>query len=139
MTTDENQRKKRQQQQKQRKTNKKKHLKKIHNPWQHKDGTNTLVKLIRLMEVNGRQFYQNGSIRFGLLEVESHKNAEFEQEMISLEERVDCDREFTDVLNRQKLRFLHKCMLYNWTIHWTIWPNMLRLWLPACRVSSISR
>ena len=65
------------------------------------------------MEVNGRQFYHNGSIRYGLLKVESHKNAEFEQENISLEERVDWDRGFTDVLNRQKLRFLHKCMLYN--------------------------
>ena len=64
------------------------------------------------MEVNGRQFYQNGSIRFGLLKVESHKNAKFEQEMISLEERVDWDREFTYVLNNQKLRFLHKCALY---------------------------
>ena len=59
------------------------------------------------MEVNGRQFYQNGSIRFSVLEVESHKNAEFEQEIISLEERVDRDREFTDVLNKQKLGFLY--------------------------------
>ena len=58
------------------------------------------------------QFYQNGSIRFGLLEVKSHKNADFEQETISLEKRVDRDREFTYVLNRQKLHFLHKCTLY---------------------------
>ena len=65
------------------------------------------------MGVNWRQRYQNGSIRFDLLEVDSHKNAEFEQEMTLLEERVDRDREFTDVLNRQKLRFLHKCMQYN--------------------------
>ena len=42
----------------------------------------------------------------------SHKNAEFEQEMVSLEERVDRDREFTHVLNKQKLRFLHKSTLY---------------------------
>ena len=38
-------------------------------------------------------------IWFGLLEVESHKIAEFEQETISLEERVvDRDRQFTYVL-----------------------------------------
>ena len=62
LARDENQREKRQQQQKQRKTNKNKHLKKIHNPWQHKDGTNTLVKLIRLMEVNGRHnFIRTGA------------------------------------------------------------------------------
>ena len=42
----------------------------------------------------------------------SHKNAEFEQEIVSLEERVDRDREFTHVLNKQKLRFLHKSTLY---------------------------
>ena len=29
-------------------------LKKLHNPWQHKSGTNTLIKLIRLTEVTGR-------------------------------------------------------------------------------------
>ena len=46
------------------------------------------------------------------MEVESHENAEFEQETISLEERVDRDRELTYVLNRQKLRLLHKCTLY---------------------------
>ena len=46
------------------------------------------------------------------MEVESHKNPEFEQETISLEERVDQDREFTYVLNKQKSRFLHKSTLY---------------------------
>ena len=35
------------------------------------------------MEVNWeKQFYQIESIRFGLLELESHGNPEFEQEMI---------------------------------------------------------
>ena len=58
------------------------------------------------------QLYQNGSIRFGLSEVESHINAEIEQDTISLEERVDRGREFTYVFDRQKLRFLHKCTLY---------------------------
>ena len=33
------------------------------------------------------QFYQNGSIRFGLFQFESNKNAEFEQEMVSLEKK----------------------------------------------------
>ena len=55
---------KRQQQQKQRKTNKNKHL---------------------------IQFYQNGGIRFGLFQFENHKNAKFEHETMSLEERVDRD------------------------------------------------
>ena len=50
------------------------------------------------------QFYQNGSIRFGILEFEIHGNAEFEQEMISLEERVDQNTEFTLVLNKQRMR-----------------------------------
>ena len=31
--------------------------------------------------------------------------------MMSLEERIDRDREFTHVLNKQKLRFLHKSTL----------------------------
>ena len=57
------------------------------------------------------QFYQNGNIRFGLFQFESHKNAEFEQEMMSLEERIDRDKEFTHALNKQKLRFLHKATL----------------------------
>ena len=46
------------------------------------------------------------------MEVESHKNADFEQETISLEERVDRDNEFAYILNKQKLRFLHKSTLY---------------------------
>ena len=50
------------------------------------------------------QFYQNGSIRFGILEFDIHGNAEFEQEMISLEERVDQNTEFTLVLNKQRMR-----------------------------------
>ena len=65
------------------------------------------------MEVNGRHnCIRTGALDFGLLEVESHKNAEFEQETISLEERVDRDREFTYVLNKQKLPFLYKPTLY---------------------------
>ena len=52
-----------------------------------------------------------GDIRFGLFQFESHKNAEFEQDMMSLEGRIDRDREFTHVLNKQKLRFLHKSTL----------------------------
>ena len=43
----------------------------------------------------GDTIYQNRSIRLGLLEVESPKNAGLEQETISLEERADRDREFT--------------------------------------------
>ena len=35
------------------------------------------------------QFYQNSSIKFCLLGVEVQKNADFEQEKISLEETVD--------------------------------------------------
>ena len=36
--------------------------KKLHNPWQHKNGTNTLIKLFRLMEVNGRyNFIRTGA------------------------------------------------------------------------------
>ena len=36
--------------------------KKLHNPWQHKNGRNTLIKLIRLMEVNGRHnFIRTGA------------------------------------------------------------------------------
>ena len=46
------------------------------------------------------------------MEVEVQKNADFEQEKISLEETVDRDGEFTYVLNRQKFRFLLKCTLY---------------------------
>ena len=57
------------------------------------------------------QFYQNGNIRFGLFQFESHKNAECEQEMMSLEERIDRDREFKHVLNKQKLRFSRKSAL----------------------------
>ena len=48
------------------------------------------------------QFYQNGSIRLSLLEFEIHGNGKFEQKMISLEEILDQDREFTHVLNKQK-------------------------------------
>ena len=55
--------------------------------------------------------YQNGNIRFGLFQFESDKNVEFEQEMMSLEERIDRDREFTHVLNKQNLRFLHRSTL----------------------------
>ena len=102
LARNENQREKRQHQQKQRKTNKNKHLKKTPYPWQHKNGKNT----IETDQIDGSkwetQFYQNGNIRFGLLKVESHKNAEFEQKVISLEERVGRDREFTYVLNKQK-------------------------------------
>ena len=36
--------------------------KKLHNPWQHKNGTNTLIKLTRLVEVNGRHnFIRTGT------------------------------------------------------------------------------
>ena len=36
--------------------------KKLHNPWQHKNGTNTLIKLARLIEVNGRHnFIRTGT------------------------------------------------------------------------------
>ena len=61
------------------------------------------------------QFYQNDSIRFGRLEFEGHGNAEFEQEMVSLEERVDRDREFAHVLSKQKLRsfFCTICLVEN--------------------------
>ena len=45
------------------------------------------------------------------LKVDIRKNAEFEHEMILLEEKVDRDREFTYVLNKQELRFLHKSTL----------------------------
>ena len=55
--------------------------------------------------------YQNGNIRFGIFQFKSHKNAKFEQEMMSLEVRIDRDREFTHVLNKQKLRFFHKSTL----------------------------
>ena len=34
----------------------------------------------------------NASVRFGVLEFYIHKNAEFEQEMTSLEESIDRDR-----------------------------------------------
>ena len=47
------------------------------------------------------KFYQNGSIRFGLFQFESHKNADFEQEMIGN----------LHLLNKQKLRFLYKSTL----------------------------
>ena len=57
------------------------------------------------------QFYQNGNIRFGLFQFERHKNPEFEKEMMSLEERVVRDRGL-HVLNKQKLRFLHKSTVY---------------------------
>ena len=64
------------------------------------------------MEVNGRHNF----IRTGASELvfwkSSHKNAEFEQETISLEEKVDRDREFTYILSKRKLCFLHKCTLY---------------------------
>ena len=57
-------------------------------------------------QIDGRdweiQFYQNGSIRLSLLEFEIHGNGKFEQKMISLEEILDQDREFTHVLNKQK-------------------------------------
>ena len=33
------------------------------------------------------QFHQNRGIKFGLFEFETYRNSEFEQEMISLEER----------------------------------------------------
>ena len=57
------------------------------------------------------------------MEFESHGNAEFQQEMISLEERVDRDREFTHeqvktafffsyYLSGRKHRFLHKSTVY---------------------------
>ena len=46
---------------------------------------------------------------FGSRESEKSK---FEEETISLEERVDRDRKFTYVFNKQKLRFLQKCKLY---------------------------
>ena len=36
-------------------------------------------------------------MRFGIFQFESHKNADFEQKMMSLEERVDRDREFTHI------------------------------------------
>ena len=42
--------------------------------------------------------------QIGLLEYEIDGNAEFVQEIISLEERIDQDREFTHVLNNEKLR-----------------------------------
>ena len=32
-------------------------LKKLHNPWKHKNGTNTLIKLITLMEETGRHSF----------------------------------------------------------------------------------
>ena len=64
------------------------------------------------MEVNGRHnFIRTEASDLVFLEVESRKNAEFEQETILLEEKVDGDREFTYVLNKQKLRFLHKSTL----------------------------
>ena len=53
------------------------------------------------MEVNGRHnFIRTEASDLVLLEVESRKNAEFEQETILLEEKVDGDREFTYVLNK---------------------------------------
>ena len=41
------------------------------------------------------QFDQNGTVRFILLEFEIHENAGLNKKMISLEERVDQDWEFT--------------------------------------------
>ena len=41
-----------------------------------------------------------------------YENSEFEQEAISLEEKVGRDWEFTYVLNKQKLRFLHNSTVY---------------------------
>ena len=107
LVRNENQRDKRQYQQKQRKT-KTNISKKFHNPGQHKNGTNTQID----GSIWETQFYQNRSIKFGLLEVESHRNAEFEKETISMEERVDREIEFTYVLNEQKLCFLHKSTPY---------------------------
>ena len=89
------------QQQKQQKANKNKNLKKLHNPRQQILYKKWYKYSNKTDQIDGSnwetQFYQNGSIRFGLLELESHGNAEFEQEMISLKERVDQDREFTHV------------------------------------------
>ena len=87
------------------------------------------------------QFYQNGNIRFGLFQFESHKNAEFEQKMMSLEETIDRDREFTHVLNKQKLRFFHKSTLsINDFCNSEQFDSIcLDLCLPACRVNIIPR
>ena len=67
------------------------------------------------MEVSGRRAYinilfeneicHNGKISFGAFEFEIHGNAEFEPEVISLEERADWDRCFTYVLRQAKAVF----------------------------------
>ena len=50
-------------------------------------------------------------MRFGIFQFESHKNADFEQKMMSLEERVDRDREFTHIALFPQVYAIHKRFL----------------------------
>ena len=53
------------------------------------------------MKMTGRfSFIRMGALN--LLEFKIHGNSQFEQKMISLEEILDQDKEFTNVLNKQK-------------------------------------
>ena len=95
------QRKKQQHQQQQQKTSQKSSI--IHSNWNWYKYSN------KTDQIDGSNwethFCQNGSIRFGLLKFDIHGNAEFDQEMTSLEKSIDPYRKFTHGLNKQKLRY----------------------------------
>ena len=79
------------------------------------------------------QFHQNRGIKFGLFEFETYRNSEFEQEMISLEERDEQIKNL-HVLNKQKLGFLYQLSVGT-RLTSRVYIH-LSLCLPACQVSS---
>ena len=108
LTRNENQREKRQKQQNNKKQTKANISKKLHNLWQHKNGTNTLIKLIRLTEVTGTHYF----IRTGASDL-VFSNLRF-LDMLGLNKKwYHWKKEFIKignlrVLNKQKLGYFFR-------------------------------